>query len=79
MTLISAFVSYGDHFRYADFHFPPGEHTSGLLDALEDSIHVVDMLSNKLTYGQVIAKDFIEPAVRARHTNGTGREGQKRP
>ena len=63
MTLISAFVSYSDHFWYADFHFSPRERTSGLLHSLEDSIHIVDVLPNKLTYGRVIAKDFIELAV----------------
>ena len=63
MTLINAFVSYGNHFRYADFHFPSGECTSGLLDLLEDSIHIMDMLSNKPTYGWAFNKDFIEPAV----------------
>ena len=63
MTLISAFVSYGDHFRYADFHFPPRECTSSLLDSLEDPIHIMDMLPNKLTYGWVFGKDFIEPAI----------------
>src|SRR6266481_9588684 len=69
MTFISAFVSHSNHFWYTDFHFPARECSAGLLDLLEDSIHIVDVLPNETAYAWVFDEDLIESAVWAWRTD----------